>query len=326
MPFKVSKEASEAERHSDDVECCIVMNGVLYTGSDDGFIKAWNTDLELQKSWKAHEYVVYDLACNPQKNILYSCSMDGDIKMWAVDSVPVCMKTALQTGPTGEGADLGGMGGGAASLEQEPATVRKLLFKGGKLYAGDVMGSLCRWSENLTECEMKKEYYTEVWTIALNSACDTVYTGRDNEIIVADITEKKDTRFGEISQFSNTVTVNHTFPGRAPVVINREDDVLVCPSRSGMDLQVMRKKGNVYKEAQILKKHDMIVNTLVMDGDMLLSAGWDSRIAFWKMEEEQFVFLEDVKLDSYVNIMCLGDCNTYYAGGKKGYLVKISKI
>ena len=65
------------------------------------------------------------------------------------------------------------------------------------------------------------------------------------------------------------------------MVINREDDVLVCPSRSGMDLQVMRKKGNVYKEAQILKKHDMIVNTLVMDGDMLLSAGWDSRIAFW---------------------------------------------
>jgi hypothetical protein len=44
------------------------------------------------------------------------------------------------------------------------------------------------------------------------------------------------------------------------------------------------------------------------------------------MEEEQFVFLEDVKLDSYVNIMCLGDNNTYYAGGKKGYLVKISKI
>eukprot|EP00091_Calanus_sinicus_P010750 TRINITY_DN24769_c0_g1_i1.p1 TRINITY_DN24769_c0_g1~~TRINITY_DN24769_c0_g1_i1.p1 ORF type:complete len:186 (-),score=41.98 TRINITY_DN24769_c0_g1_i1:13-570(-) len=174
------------------------------------------------------------------------------------------------------------MGGGTASLEHEPATVRKLLFKGGKLYAGDVMGSLCRWSENLTECEMKKEYYTEVWTIALNNACDTVYTGRDNEIIVADITEKKDTRFSETGQFSNTVTVNHTFPGRAPVVINGDDDVLVCPSRSGMDLQVMRKKDNVYKEAQVLKKHDMIVNTLVMDGDMLLSAGWDSRIVFGK--------------------------------------------
>ena len=48
-----------------------------------------------------------------------------------------------------------------------------------------------RWSENLLECEMKKEYYTEVWTIAVNNALDTVYTGRDNEIIVADISEKK---------------------------------------------------------------------------------------------------------------------------------------
>ena len=48
-----------------------------------------------------------------------------------------------------------------------------------------------------------------------------------------------------------------------------------------MDLQVMRKKDKVYKEAQILKKHDMIINTLVLDGDMLLSAGWDARLAFW---------------------------------------------
>ena len=38
---------------------------------------------------------------------------------------------------------------------------------------------------------MKKEYYTEIWTLAVNNACDTVYTGRDNEIIVADITERK---------------------------------------------------------------------------------------------------------------------------------------
>ena len=50
---------------------------------------------------------------------------------------------------------------------------------------------LSRWSENLLQCEMKKEYYTEVWTIAINSACDTVYTGRDNEVIVADVTEKR---------------------------------------------------------------------------------------------------------------------------------------
>ena len=43
-------------------------------------------------------------------------------------------------GPTGEGAELGG----AASLEHEPATVRRLVFRHGKLWAGDEMGSVCR--------------------------------------------------------------------------------------------------------------------------------------------------------------------------------------
>ena len=38
------------------------------------------------------------------------------------------------------------MGGGAASLEHEPVTVRKLLFKDGVLWAGDEMGSLCRYN------------------------------------------------------------------------------------------------------------------------------------------------------------------------------------
>merc|ERR1711892_1627483 len=114
MSFKVTKEASEAERHSDDVECCIVMNGLLYTGSDDGFIKAWNTELELQASWQAHEYVVYDLACNPEKNILYSCSMDGEIKMWAVDSVPVCINPACKQVPRAEEQQ-------ALSMSQSPS-------------------------------------------------------------------------------------------------------------------------------------------------------------------------------------------------------------
>ena len=50
-------------------------------------------------------------------------------------------------GPTGEGADLGGMGGGAASLEHEPATVRRLVFRDGRLWAGDEMGSVCRSGE-----------------------------------------------------------------------------------------------------------------------------------------------------------------------------------
>ena len=92
-PFlQVVAVAAEGDRHSDDVECAVFHEGVLYTGSDDGLIKvstliapvsdylkqshhynlhhhhhhqAWTSDLELLCSWSGHEFVVYDLAVDP---------------------------------------------------------------------------------------------------------------------------------------------------------------------------------------------------------------------------------------------------------------------
>ena len=99
------------------------MNGHLFTGSDDGCIKVcigtifrkiksilpthkqvWSPDLKLTNTWQAHQYVVYDLACDSDSNKLYSCSMDGEIKLWdvACDPLPVCIATAVQT-VSGEG-------------------------------------------------------------------------------------------------------------------------------------------------------------------------------------------------------------------------------
>ena len=95
--------------------------------------------------------------------------MDGEIKLWSVPShgPASCLMTALQTGPSGAGADMGAMGGLPASLDQEVVTVRKIVFWRDKLYAGDEMGGLCRWSSDLSTCELKKEYYTEIWSLAL---------------------------------------------------------------------------------------------------------------------------------------------------------------
>ena len=130
MVFQLSRTVSADESHSDDVECCLVLQDHLYTGADDGSIKVWTLELELVHSWSAHSYVVYDLAADPDTSTLYSCSMDGEIKRWSVISPrsPQCLATAIQTGPTGAGADLGGMGGGAASLEHEPVTVRSTIY------------------------------------------------------------------------------------------------------------------------------------------------------------------------------------------------------
>ena len=112
-------------------------------------------------TWPAHQWVVHDLAGDEDSDTLYSCSMDGEIRSWSVanPAQPHALATAIQTvtpillrgknckqfqGPTGAGADLGGVGGGAARLEHEPATVRRLVFRDGRLWAGDEMGSVCR--------------------------------------------------------------------------------------------------------------------------------------------------------------------------------------
>ena len=75
------------------------------------------------------------------------------------------------------------MGGGEEGGPTGPVTVRKLLFRDGSLFAGDEAGSLCRfnpllqltrscslrWSPNL-ELENKMEYYTEIWSMAIDKA------------------------------------------------------------------------------------------------------------------------------------------------------------
>ena len=94
-------------------------------------------------------------------------------------------------------------------------------------------------------------------------------TARDSELIVADLSP------------SSTVLVNYTLPGRAPVLINSQEDLMVCPDRGGLNLIVRRREGKKYVESQVLARHDMIVNSLVIRGDLLLSAGWDCRAVVW---------------------------------------------
>ena len=43
----------------------------------------------------------------------------------------------------------------------------------------------------------------------------------------------------------------------------------------------LSESGTKFEEDQILRKHDMIVNTIIVEGDTILSAGWDSKLVFW---------------------------------------------
>ena len=57
-------------------------------------------------------------------------------------------------------------------------------------------------------------------------------------MIVADINPKCGSNGGKVSSDANTVLVNYTLPGRAPVVLDSQEQVMVCPTRGGMDIQV----------------------------------------------------------------------------------------
>jgi len=290
MSYKISAVAADCDKHSDDIECAVLAGDVLFTGSDDGLIKAWSTNLELVQSWQAHEYVVYDLAVDQAGQTLYSCSMDGEIKSWWLGGLrsgpPSCVNQAVQTGPVGDGVG-GGMGGGDEGGAQEtgPVTVRKLLFRDGSLFAGDEAGSLCRWSPNL-ELENKMEYYTEIWSMAIDNAAKVAYTARDNDVVVASLNKG--------GQASNIVSVTNTFAGRAPVALAPDDSVLVCCNRStAMDIQVMRREGDEQKmkQCQLLNgQHDMIVNSVVVDGATVVSGGWDQRAVFWVKTPQNLFF------------------------------------
>ena len=95
-------------------------------------------------------------------------------------------------------------------MPSNDASVRKLLFRHGVLWAGDEMGSVCQWSANLSCCNLKKEYYTEIWSMLVSRDNNTVYTARDNEIIVADISSIS-------CNNPNVVLVNCTLPGQQKV-------------------------------------------------------------------------------------------------------------
>ena len=47
---------------------------------------------------------------------------------------------------------------------------------------------------------------------------------------------------------------------------------------------MLRKDGEdqTFKQTQLLSRHDMIVNSVVVDGEKtIVSGGWDQRVVFW---------------------------------------------
>ena len=67
----------------------------------------------------------------------------------------------------------------------------------------------------------------------------------------------------------------------------------------------------------------MIINTILLAGDNVISAGWDSKIVLWTISSLKKDL--EIPCDSYINILSWMDQNTnkLLAGGKNGYLILV---
>ena len=74
-------EIATLQGHTWSVNCLIVHNNILYSGSGDETIRAWNLDTnECITALRGHTYRVYCLIVH--NNILYSGSVDETIRAW----------------------------------------------------------------------------------------------------------------------------------------------------------------------------------------------------------------------------------------------------
>ena len=63
----------------------------------------------------------------------------------------------------------------------------------------------------------------------------------------------------------------------------------------------LNESGTKFEDDQILRKHDMIVNTIIVDGGNILSAGWDSKLVFWVCHVSQY------SMDTETEDVCLAE-------------------
>jgi WD40 repeat protein len=107
--------------HTDWVTCLIARNNILYSGSDDRTIRAWNLDTnECITALQGHTRGVYRLIAH--NNILYSGSGDKTIRAWSLDTNE-CI-TALQ---------------------EHTGVVRCLIVHNNMLYSGSVDKTIRAW-------------------------------------------------------------------------------------------------------------------------------------------------------------------------------------
>lgn len=302
MP-SIVKELEEIHRPKDDIQQLVCLGNHLFSGDYGGNIKKWTLDLEPVAEWQAHEYQVYALVSDEQRQRLFSSSSGGEIKEWDANSGEMLNMTIMKN----------------RYDEDHPTEIKSLHFRDGVLFAGDDKGSINRYQDGF-QLDRQKSSYTEIWSLALSPDGTTLFSAKDNVVVASFVEDQPNQQ----AQFEDTLAVKVTIEGRAPVIVTSK--YIVCADRTGMKALLYDQSCKGYPLLGELAGHDMIINAIAFqeDSKVILTSGWDGKVKIW--DPEHFKETGQIDLGTYVNCICSGpktEVGQCYIGGKDGRIVKV---
>ncbi|GLV44215.1 uncharacterized protein CBL_12489 [Carabus blaptoides fortunei] len=290
MPLNLAATVKNADKHEYDVTSLIYKNGKIYSAADDGKIKMWSTELELEKEIQAHPCSVYSLTAD-NSDLIYSCSSDGSIRAWKT--------TTLED----------------AGVVQAPGDQEmwKIYWADDTLCSVDDQG-IINVSKNgkigTTVIMME-----QIKDIAFKD--DLIYSVRELDLVITEL----------IAGDKGRYMCRKTLQGRAPLCL--VGDKLCYSSRDGREIFVNFRKDNNFKEiARIQGAHDLVINCLsgcqCGDDALLFSGGWDKVVKQWRLANDGATQMASCAVPGYVNDLCTDTaCKSVFAGGADGQIWRL---
>ncbi|KAJ0180521.1 hypothetical protein K1T71_003925 [Dendrolimus kikuchii] len=250
----------------------------IFIGTEDGFIRSYNTDLSSATSWAAHAVQPFAIAAGG--GTVYSSSNDGGIRVWTPEG------TKLKELPI-TGGDIG-----------------SIYVFDKHVYAGDEVGNVLVYENN----EIKATYQVleEVKDLCFNEPF--LFTVRDLYVTVTEIKpEESKTRF----------LTRHAMEGRAPIRISGQFLLFMSRDGNHLRLHEASINTN-FKFLHEVKVSDMIVTSIAVIGDYAFTGGWDGFVRRWKICNNQLEPSGVLEVGSCVNALISGSNSVYAAlsGGR----------
>ncbi|XP_056638989.1 kinesin-related protein 8 [Diorhabda carinulata] len=288
MPVKVDCRVGDADKHEFDVNCLLFHQGKLYSGSDDGKIKAWSADLKKIAEVQSNPCSVLCLAAN--ENSLYSSSNEGTVKSFELDTLK-------------EKAIL---------AQDSQAEYWKVRFADGCLYSGDQEGNVKVWKGETAYGNLNISEPVRDMVVDKN----LLFTANLDVIV----TELK--MGSEHLQFG----LKKSLTGSPPITLIG-NKYFAFLTREATDIIVHENNDHFNQVTRTQGASEKIINALAgvnwNDKFILFSGGWDKNIKKWVIDGSSIKLEATVDVDIIVNAIAVGDKGEVFAGGSDGHIVRV---